>query len=96
MVWKNVFSSGDGRVNGSSNHQMCPELMRLVKKLAQEPDGTKPLPEPILTYHQLLWYELTWKQFQVKAGAQAVALDNASQNYTLKLLPYLTGANELL
>ena len=44
------------------------------------PDGTKPLPEPMLTYHQWGPVTITWGQFPV----------------TIKFHSYLPGDNELI
>ena len=30
------------------------------------PDGRKPLPEPIVKYHQMCYVIFTWEQFQMK------------------------------
>ena len=57
------------------------------------PDGTKPLPEPMLTYHQLGRVAFTWVQFYKRC------LSHQSLKLAWKLLIYffsnLPGANEL-
>ena len=56
------------------------------------PDGTKPLPEPILTYYQ-------WSRIHLRAILQEVlkisVLDMSLKIADLRLKPHLLGANEL-
>ena len=54
------------------------------------PDGTKPLPEPILIYHQRCSVALTWEQFHLK-----LMRNICSKIILLKLLQHLPGANVL-
>ena len=56
------------------------------------PDGTKPLPEPMLTYQQS-FVAFIWQQFYVK---HLVSIHEISSKIMfLKLQPHLPGANEL-
>ena len=48
------------------------------------PNGTKPLPEPMLTYHQWGSVAFTWEQFH-SWSAEAAILYNESENYTLNV-----------
>ena len=54
------------------------------------PDSTKPLPEPMLTYHERCSVAFRWEQFPItsicKFGLKMIFL---------KLLVHLIGANEL-
>ena len=55
------------------------------------PDGTKPLSEPMLTYHHRYYMALTWEQLQ-----KMCLIHNISSEFTpLKSLLHLPGSNEL-
>ena len=54
------------------------------------PDGTKPLPEPMLTYHH--WDSLTISLEVLKISICKMNL----KNKFVKSFPYLSGANELM
>ena len=53
------------------------------------PDGTKPLPEPMLTYHQWGNAPFMWGQFQPSITKISLKITS------LKFIPNLPGANEL-
>ena len=55
-------------------------------------DGTKPLPEPMLIYHQRDSGALTWVQFRRKCSIHIISLKNTIE----KSLLWLSGANELM
>ena len=52
------------------------------------PDGTKPLPEPKLTFHWGWSAAFTWEQFHKKCSWKEIMI--------LKLFPCFPGANELI
>ena len=55
------------------------------------PDGTKPLPESVLTYHQRCSVAVTWE-----SNDPATIVNDKFENYFLNLLPHLPGVNELM
>ena len=58
------------------------------------PDGTKPLPEPMLTYHQLGRVAFTWWQYSLEM--LTVSLTKRGLKIThLKSQPHFSGGNEL-
>ena len=57
------------------------------------PDGTKPLPEPMLTYHQWSCIAFIYNQCHKCSGDQFIKW--FFKNTFVKLLPLLSGANEL-
>ena len=59
------------------------------------PDGTKPLPEPKLTNHQLGLVAFTWVQFHRK-WSRYLALMWIWKITNLELQPHLPGATELI
>ena len=58
------------------------------------PDGTKPLPEPMLTDNQWGIVAFTWGQFHNKYSRLSILNMSLKITY-LKLQPHLPGANEL-
>ena len=54
------------------------------------PDGTKPLPEAMLTYHQWSFRAFIWQQF-----TGSTIHEMSSKMIIFKLQPHLPGANEL-
>ena len=59
------------------------------------PDGTKPLPEPMLTYHQWSFVVFTLQQFTASAWHEISVHGMSLKIIILKLRPHPPGANEL-
>ena len=58
------------------------------------PYGTKPLPEPMLTYHQRCSLAFTWEQSHAQVLMNLIH-NMCSEIACSKLLPHLPGTNEL-
>ena len=58
------------------------------------PDGTKPLPEPMLTYHQLGRVAFTWWQYSLEMLTMSLIKRGLKITH-LKSQPHLSGGNEL-
>ena len=59
------------------------------------PEGSKPLPKPVLTYHQRCALAFTWEQFYKKSSQTEHVTVMCSEIILLKLLPHFPGTNEL-
>ena len=63
---KEIFSSFRFTQCGLVMPYHCINRVNIASGNGLLPDGTKPLPEPILTYHQSCFLAFTWEQFRKK------------------------------